>query len=1027
MTDVFNLQSKPDSNFTIYLDFDGHVTEGTSWNSSYGIDTIVSPPFDLDGNATSFSQAELERIMISWQRTAEDFAPFDINVTTRDPGLDALIRSGGADTRWGARAVATFDTFASCGCGGHAFIDSFNDPVDTPTFVYNLGEGSLGETFSHEVGHMLNLFHDGTSSGGLEYYPGHGSGATQWGTIMGAPFDENVTTWNDGDYFDANNSQDDLVDITTLNGFSYRPDDYGNTIATAAAIDVASGNQLNAFGIIERNTDRDYFQFETGAGLVAIDVLPLDMRPNLDVWAGIYDDAGDLVAESNPGETLAASFSGLNLAAGTYYLRVEGVGSHDVYNPTTDNVDPPIVKPWQSANPVGYSDYGSLGQYQVSGTVVPVGGNSFSITATDAAKLEGEAGQQTLTFTVTRSGDTSAAAQVDFDFVMTLPGAVGDNYPSLADAADFAGGTTFSGTIPFGTGQDSLPLAFTVQGDTTFEQDEFFDVVLSNPSTGWRLSDSRATGVVLSDENVVGIPAISSTANVNEGPFDGALIRWRQAGAASGAFDEWALDNISLSNSSFGDDFDPGIDLSNWSELSTGVVNNTFGGSGNSYFVTGIPDRRLVSRILHQQPGDMLQFDIIFGDGTNGGENADPGEDVFLEYSLDYGSSWREFGVLDTEDYTSWTTVQFPLPSGIDTNPPAEMRFTVARDGGLTNPATVDWEVQASSGFTVDASDFVGGVFPSGQASFTPGARTAEIVIPINGDGDLEQNESFVILLTGTGASSVTIDANLNAATGTIVNDDASFSINPGPQFRWRQLGSSGGAFDNWAIDNVQLSNGSFADDFDPDIDSQLWDSVNGGSVNTNFGGSGNSLFFAGDGERSIASNRMIVASGDLLSFDFIYGDDANGGENPEDGEEVVLEYSTNGGLNWTVLNTYPLSITSWTSFNVPIPADAISDPPVMDEGNTGTTTYTFQVLRVGGGPGDATVTWDVVGSGQNPANAADFLGGVLPSGSLVFAQGKTSRRFRLKWWEIRSWNRTRLSICDSPRRPLAPSSQQPS
>lgn len=996
-TDVFNLQSKPDSNFTIYLDFDGHVTEGTSWNSSYGITTIVSPPFDLDGDPTSYSLAELERITISWQRTAEDFAPFDINVTTRDPGLDALIRSGGNDTRWGARAVATFDTFANCGCGGHAFIDSFNDPVDTPTFIYNLGEGSLGETFSHEVGHMLNLFHDGTNNGGLEYYPGHGSGATQWGSIMGAPFDENVTTWNDGDYFDADNFQDDLSDITTLNGFTYRSDDYGSTLATASAINVSQGNQIHAFGIIERNTDRDYFLFQTGSGAISVDIQPLGTRPNLDVWAGIYNSLGNLVAESNPGATLDASFTNLVLAAGTYYLRVEGVGSHDVYNPTTNNVDAPAVKPWQNANPVGYSDYGSLGQYKISGTVVPLPGNSFSIAATDAVRLEGESGQQVLTFTVTRSGDTSVPAQVDFVVTATLPDFVGDNYPSLANVADFVAGSTFSGTLPFAAGQAALPLTFTVQADTTFEQDEYFDVVLSNPSATWRLADSRATGTILSDENVVGIPAISSTVSVNEGPFDGALIRWRQVGAASGAFDEWALDNISLSNSTFGDDFDPDIDLANWSELSTGEVNNRFGGSGNSYFVTGIPDRRLVARLLHAQPGDVLQFDIIFGDGTNGGENADPGEDVFLEFSLDYGSTWTEFGVLDTEDYTSWTTVQFPLPVGIDTNPPAELRFVVTRDGGLTNPATVTWEVQTGTGFSADAADFMGGTLPSGQVFFAPGARTAEIAVSINGDSDLEPNESFTLLLTGSTSSSVTIDANLAAATGTIINDDASFAINPGPQFRWRQLASSGGAFDNWAIDNVQLSNGSFADDFDPDIDLQLWDTVNGGSVNTNFGGSGNSLFFAGGGPRSISSNRLAVSPGDVLSFDLIYGNDVNGGENPEPGEEVVLEYSVDGGISWSLLATYPLSLTSWTTIDVPVPANAIPDPPVMMEGDTGTTTFSFVVQRMGGGPGGTTVAWEVVGSGVNPANAADFVGGVLPSGSLAFLPGEQFKTIQVE------------------------------
>ena len=218
--EILNLQSKPDSNFTIYLDFDGHVTEGTSWNSSYGIDTIVTPPFDLDGNPSSFGPSELDRMLVAWQRTAEDFAPFDINVTTREPDLADLIRSGGGDTRWGARAVITDDVFANCGCGGHAYIDSFNDPTDTPTFVYNQGEGSLGETISHEVGHMLNLFHDGTSVGGLEYYRGHGTGTLGWGPIMGAPFDQNVTQWDRGQYYDANNSQNDLSDITSLNGFT---------------------------------------------------------------------------------------------------------------------------------------------------------------------------------------------------------------------------------------------------------------------------------------------------------------------------------------------------------------------------------------------------------------------------------------------------------------------------------------------------------------------------------------------------------------------------------------------------------------------------------------------------------------------------------------------------------------------------------------------------------------------------------------------------------------------------------------
>ncbi|HEY6564081.1 MAG TPA: zinc-dependent metalloprotease family protein, partial [Pirellulaceae bacterium] len=413
---VLNLQSKPGSNFTIYLDFDGQLTTGTDWNTSYGMDPIISPPFDLDGNTTSFNQTELERILISWQRTAEDYAPFDVNVTTRDPGTAALINSGGGDAQWGARAIVTVDNFAACGCGGFAYLNSFGDSVGTPTFVFNLGEGSLGETFSHEVGHMLGLNHDGLNAGAQEYYRGHGTGALGWGAIMGAPFDQNITQWDRGEYFDTSNTFDnDLQVITTQNGFTYRADDVGNTRPLSANLNVLGTTTVNAFGIIETGTDLDYFRFETGTGTVSFDLSPLASRPNVDLWAGLYSSAGALVAQSNPGAIQSASLLNIPVSAGTYYLRVEGIGSHDTYQAGTDTLVPPAAPaPWTISPPAGYSNYGSLGQYKVSGTIPAPGSDLFTIVATDAVKLEGNSGQQAFTFTVTRSGNTASAATVQY-------------------------------------------------------------------------------------------------------------------------------------------------------------------------------------------------------------------------------------------------------------------------------------------------------------------------------------------------------------------------------------------------------------------------------------------------------------------------------------------------------------------------------------------------------------------------------------------------------------------------------------
>lgn len=63
-------------------------------------------------------------------------------------------------------------------------------------------------------------------------------------------------------------------------------------------------------------------------------------------------------------------------------------------------------------------------------------------------------------------------------------------------------------------------------------------------------------------------------------------------------------------------------------------------------------------------------------------------------------------------------------------------------------------------------------------------------------------------------------------------------------------------------------------------------------------------------------------------------------------------------------------------------------------EGDSGATPFTFTVTRVGPTStiGSATVNWAVSGSGVNSADDADFLGGLLPSGTVSFADGEVSK-----------------------------------
>jgi hypothetical protein len=352
LEDTFLLHSRPGVSKVIYLDFDGHVMSGTAWNAGYnsGLD-INCPAFDFEGGPGVFTDNERARIQLIWARVAEDYAPFDVDVTTEYPGEAALTRSSSSDSNYGMRVLISPISSYFGNYGGIAYVGAFNDVGDyyKPALVFpeNLGpngEKYVAEAASHENGHTVGLSHDGTTTG-TTYYAGHGSGDTGWAPIMGNGYYKNVTQWSKGEYANANNTQDDLAIIATY--VPYLSDDHGNDANTATAL--PPGASLSADGVIESNTDVDVFMFQTGAGAISLNVAPVNPGPNLDVFIELFDSSGALVASSNPGSLLGATLN-LTVAAGTYYLRLSGAA---YATPST-----------------GYSSYASLGQYILSGTVV---------------------------------------------------------------------------------------------------------------------------------------------------------------------------------------------------------------------------------------------------------------------------------------------------------------------------------------------------------------------------------------------------------------------------------------------------------------------------------------------------------------------------------------------------------------------------------------------------------------------------------------------------------------------------------
>lgn len=350
-SEPFALHSKPGSNRVIYLDFNGHVATNTAWYNG----TLTAQTYDIDGNPAAFSDTELNNVKAIWQRVAEDYAPFDVDITTEEPAPSALQRTSSSDMQYGTRAVITRSMPQLCNqsCGGVAYVNVFSYYSSTtperyqPAWIFfdKLGNGYpkyVAEALSHEVGHNLNLNHDGNTT--TAYYAGHGSGTTGWAPIMGVGYYKPVAQWSKGEYPGANNLQDDIAVIHAA-GTPLRSDDFANTTASASPLG-GSANAVEQTGIIERSTDVDVFTFSTGGGSAQFTVMPDSLAPNLDVLLKVLDAQGKVIAEANPVDSLSASVS-LMLAAGQYFLQLEGVGKGDL---TT-----------------GYSDYGSVGQYQITG------------------------------------------------------------------------------------------------------------------------------------------------------------------------------------------------------------------------------------------------------------------------------------------------------------------------------------------------------------------------------------------------------------------------------------------------------------------------------------------------------------------------------------------------------------------------------------------------------------------------------------------------------------------------------------
>ena len=341
------------------------------------------------------------------------------------------------------------------------------------------------------------------------------------------------------------------------------------------------------------------------------------------------------------------------------------------------------------------------------------GGPTLAIN--DVTITEGNAGTSTANFTVYLSPAINQTVTVQY---------------ATANNTAFSGTdyVAASGTLTFAPNQTSQPVNVTINGDTTFEPTESFNVNLTNPTVA-TIGDNQGVGTITNDDAQ---PAISiNDVTVTEG----------NAGTSTASF------TISLSNTS------------------SQTVSVNYATSGNTAtsgtdFVATSGTANITAGLLTATVNVTINGDTTF----------EPNETFFVNLTTPTNATISDSqgqGTINNDD--SQPTISINDVSVTEGNAGTTTAgFTVSLSNTSSQTITVNY---ATANNTATAtSDYASN---SGTLTFTSGQTSQPVSVTVNGDTTFEPNETFFVNLTSP--SNATISD--NQGQGTINNDDSQPTI----------------------------------------------------------------------------------------------------------------------------------------------------------------------------------------------------------------------------------------------------------
>lgn len=346
------------------------------------------------------------------------------------------------------------------------------------------------------------------------------------------------------------------------------------------------------------------------------------------------------------------------------------------------------------------------------GTVTVVSNAPPKVSIADVSIAEGDSGTTTLDVTVQLDAAPSSEVSV---LVTTsdLSAVAGEDYTQKSERVAFAAGAT------------TATFSIAIAGDTAPERDERFRLLLTEPQ-GLEIADNMAVVTITNDDEGT-VPTVSiADATVNEDDASGAavfVISLSEASVLPVTVEYSTVSDTATANV----DFTPTIGTAvipageTSVEVSVPITNDTLIES----------DERFRMRLVDS-------FNATIADNEAIGTIVD--DDLAVV-------SIGDASVLEGDSGT--TNLVFPVT--LDQASPEAITITYSTADGT---ATAPDDYTAVSG---------------GTLVIAAGATTGEIVITVNGDEDVEANETLTVSIDSVSSAGEIGDG---SATGTITNDD---------------------------------------------------------------------------------------------------------------------------------------------------------------------------------------------------------------------------------------------------------------